>query len=181
MSDPEAELKPLFIQALNGDKPAYRRFLTTVTPYMRRFIRTRWPTLNDSEDRLQEILLAIHYQRHTYDVRLPLTAWLYGIAKYKLIDAHRRLNREQQRHQSLETLAEPLFAAEDHETLAAQRDVEVLLNQLPLSQRRVLMAVKLQGQTAIEAAQHLGISVAMVKVTVHRGLKNLTRLLRGSL
>ena len=31
----------------------------------------------------QETLLAIHNRRHTHRSDLPLTAWVYGIARYK--------------------------------------------------------------------------------------------------
>jgi RNA polymerase sigma-70 factor, ECF subfamily len=41
---------------------------------------------------VQEALLAIHTQRHTYDPAEPLTPWVYAIARYKLID-HLRRNR----------------------------------------------------------------------------------------
>ena len=39
---------------------------------------------------MQETLLAVHNQRHTYDAGQPLTAWVHAIAKYKLVDLLRR-------------------------------------------------------------------------------------------
>jgi RNA polymerase sigma-70 factor (ECF subfamily) len=39
---------------------------------------------------VQETLLAIHNQRHTYDAGQPLTAWVHAIARYKLVDLLRR-------------------------------------------------------------------------------------------
>ena len=35
---------------------------------------------------MQETLLAVHNQRHTYDPALPVTAWVHAIARYKLVD-----------------------------------------------------------------------------------------------
>ena len=43
-----------------------------------------------AEDAVQETLIAIHARRATYDPALPFTAWVYGIARYKLIDEYRR-------------------------------------------------------------------------------------------
>ena len=39
---------------------------------------------------VQEVLLAVHNQRHTYDMGQPLTAWIHAIARYKMIDLFRR-------------------------------------------------------------------------------------------
>jgi RNA polymerase sigma-70 factor (ECF subfamily) len=35
---------------------------------------------------VQESLLAVHNQRHTYNPALPLSAWVQAIARYKLVD-----------------------------------------------------------------------------------------------
>ena len=42
---------------------------------------------------MQETLLAVHNQRHTYDAGQPLTAWVHAIARYKLVDLLRRRAR----------------------------------------------------------------------------------------
>jgi hypothetical protein len=48
-------------------------------------LRRRLASLpDDVEDLLQELLLAIHIQRHTYDSTQPLTPWVQAIARYKL-------------------------------------------------------------------------------------------------
>jgi RNA polymerase sigma-70 factor (ECF subfamily) len=39
---------------------------------------------DDIEDLVQETLLAVHNQRHTYDPGQPLTAWVHAIARYKM-------------------------------------------------------------------------------------------------
>ena len=51
-----------------------------------------WLTRNaaDAEDLVQETLIAMHSRRATYEPSQPLTAWVYGIARYKLIDEYRR-------------------------------------------------------------------------------------------
>ncbi|WP_298601013.1 sigma factor [uncultured Sphingorhabdus sp.] len=59
----------------------------------RRFDRLNRPA-NDAEDVVQEALLAIHNRRHTYEPDLPVTAWAYAIARYKLIDHLRANNHE---------------------------------------------------------------------------------------
>jgi RNA polymerase sigma-70 factor, ECF subfamily len=41
---------------------------------------------------VQEVLLAIHTKRHTYDPTELLTPWVHAIARYKLINHLRRHN-----------------------------------------------------------------------------------------
>ncbi|MFX8616441.1 sigma-70 family RNA polymerase sigma factor, partial [Acinetobacter baumannii] len=44
----------------------------------------------DAEDLVQDTLIALHRRRETYDPGQPLTAWVYAIARYRLIDHYRR-------------------------------------------------------------------------------------------
>lgn len=174
----ELRLHALFLQGLDGDAQAYRRFLQATTPYLRAFLRRRlgaWP--DQVEDLVQESLLAIHNQRLSYDSGLPVTAWIYAIARYKLIDWLRRYARQDSLHQPIDD-EEALFASADQEAGDAQRDVERLLATLPDKQRDAIVYTKLDGLSVREAAQKLNMSEASVKVSVHRGLKALAATLR---
>ena len=42
---------------------------------------------------MQDILLAVHLKRHTWDANAPFAPWLFAIARNKLIDALRRRGR----------------------------------------------------------------------------------------
>ena len=127
---------------------------------------------------MQESLLAVHNQRHTYDAGHPLTAWVHAIAKYKLIDLLRRRAKR-------DLLTGPLddelcFAsAADHEAADARRDLRKLLEQLPDRQRLPIVHMKLEGLSVAETARLTGMSAAAVKVGVHRGLKALAAIIRG--
>ena len=86
MSDSEDRLKSLLVEGLAGDTTAYRTFLKELSAHLRAFLRGRLTRLLDEvEDLVQETLLAVHNQRHTYDVSQLLTAWIHAIARYKLI------------------------------------------------------------------------------------------------
>lgn len=92
----EDRLRDLLLRGLAGEAPAYHAFLQELSAHLRAFLRKRLVRLPDEvEDLLQESLLAVHNQRHTYDADQPLTAWVYAIAKYKLVDLlRRRANRD---------------------------------------------------------------------------------------
>jgi RNA polymerase sigma-70 factor (ECF subfamily) len=44
----------------------------------------------DAEDLVQDVILAIHTRRHTYNPDELFTPWMHAIARYKLIDHLRR-------------------------------------------------------------------------------------------
>src|SRR4030088_2306922 len=83
--------------ALSGGGAAYNRLLNAVTPVLRaaarRGLMRAGQPVDQSEDVVQEILLAVHLKRHTWDVSAPFAPWLFAIARNKLIDALRRRGR----------------------------------------------------------------------------------------
>jgi len=168
------------VLGLAGDAAAYHRFLKELSAHLRAYFRKRlFQRPDDVEDLVQETLLAVHNQRHTYRPDQPLTAWVHAIARYKLIDLLRS-------SAGREALTEPLddelevFAASDTDAADAKRDLGKLLAGLPDRQRLPIMHVKLEGLSVVEAAQLTGMSESAIKIGVHRGLKALASQIRGS-
>ena len=175
----EEELRGHLLDGLSGDARAYHAFLQAIGDLLRVYFRRRLGSLPDEvEDLVQESLLAIHAKRQTYDPALPVTAWCYAIARYKLADLLRRRNRREQRTDSLgeDTAREP--CAPEHDEMAG-RDLDQLLAQLPARQQVAIRHMKLEGMSVAETAQRTGMSESAVKVGVHRGLKSLARLIQG--
>lgn len=178
MSEPETRLRTLMLAGMAGDQAAYHRFLQALSVLLRGFLRGKLMGLPDEvEDLVQETLLAVHNQRHTYDAGQPLTAWVHAIARYKLVDLFRRREGREQLHEELDEASE-LFAQSDTEARDAQRDLGRLLEQLPDKQRLPILHVKLEGLSVTETAQLTGLSESAVKIGVHRGLKALALLIR---
>ncbi|MCL7745454.1 sigma-70 family RNA polymerase sigma factor [Guyparkeria hydrothermalis] len=175
----EEELRGRLLDGLSGDSRAYHAFLQATSDLLRRYFRRRLGSLPDEvEDLVQESLLAIHDKRQTYDPALPVTAWLYAIARYKLADLLRRRKRREQRTDSLDQAAIREPRAPEHDEMAG-RDLEHLLSLLPKRQQLSIRHTKLEGLSVMETAQRTGMSESAVKVGVHRGLKTLARLIRG--
>jgi RNA polymerase sigma-70 factor (ECF subfamily) len=177
----EERLRTLFLSGLDGDAKAYQVFLQDLSSHLRAYFRRRLQSLPDEvEDLVQETLIAVHGQRHTYHRTLPLTAWVHAMARYKMIDLLRsRAAREVLNDPLDDELA--VFAASDTDAADARRDLDRLLARLPDGQRLPIVHMKLQGLSVIETAQVTGMSESAVKVGVHRGLKALTSLMRGHL
>ncbi|MBK7592113.1 MAG: sigma-70 family RNA polymerase sigma factor [Betaproteobacteria bacterium] len=175
----EERLRALLVRALAGDAGAYHVFLRDLGAHLRAFLRKRLARLPDEvEDLVQETLLAVHNQRHTYDESQPLTAWLHAIARYKLVDLLRRRARRDLLNDPLDDGNE-LLVASDTEAADARRDVAKLLDTLPDRQRRPIVHVKLEGLSVAETAKLTGMSESAVKVGIHRGLKALAARIRS--
>ncbi len=169
----------MLVRGLAGDGAAYRECLKQLGAHLRGFFRMRLARLPDEvEDLVQETLLAVHNQRHTYDSGQPLTAWVYAIARYKLVDLLRRRAGREMLNDPLDDGLE-VFAVSDHDAAEARRDLGRLLERLPDRQRLPIMHVKLEGLSVAETARATGMSEAAVKVGVHRGLKALAALIRS--
>jgi RNA polymerase sigma-70 factor, ECF subfamily len=180
LADSEKRLHELLVQGLGGDTAAYHAFLKALSAHLRAYFRKRlFQRPDDVEDLVQETLLAVHNQRHTYRTDQPLTAWVHAIARYKLVDLLRA-------RASREALTDPLddelelFAASDSDAAEAKKDLNTLLASLPDRQRLPILHVKLEGLSVVEAAQRTGMSESAIKIGVHRGLKALAARIRGT-
>ena len=178
MQEGELRLRGLLLKGLAGEELAYREFLKGLSAHLRAYFRRRLSSLPDEiEDLVQDTLLAIHNQRHTYREDLPVTAWAHAIARYKLIDLFRSRAVRENLHDPLDDDLE-LFASSDTDAADARHDVASLLEQLPANQRLPLIHTKLEGLSVAEAAQASGMSESAIKVGVHRGLKALAALMK---
>jgi RNA polymerase sigma-70 factor (ECF subfamily) len=176
----ERRLRELLVRALDGDAAAYRSFLEGLTAHLRAFLRRRLQQrIDDVEDIVQEVLLAVHNRRHTYRRGEPLTAWVHAIARYKAIDFLRAHGGRDVAFDALDDDL-PVFSASDQQAGEARRDLETLLKHLPDRQRLPIVHVKLEGLSVAEAARLTGMSQSAVKVGVHRGIKALAARVRGA-
>lgn len=174
MRHSEAELRALMAAGLDGDAAAHAALLRTLVPLMRSFFRRRMRGDEDIEDLVQETLIAIHTKRGTYDRDRPFTAWLYAVARYRLID-HLRRRRVSVPIEDVEAI---LATEGFEEALTARVDVDRLLSGLSTKQARAIRDTHLDGLSVAEAADGARIGRSDVKVSVHRGLKALAARLR---
>ena len=172
------EWSALMVRAQAGDASAYRRLLVGVTPYLRAIASRALRQSADVEDSVQDILLTIHTIRYTYDPARPFKPWLAGIARHRLIDRLRAQGRLAMREIQIEFEHEAFAASEREAGLAMDRDtLQAGLAGLPDRQREAITLMKLQEMSLAEASSRTGQSISALKVSVHRGLKALRRLL----
>lgn len=176
MRHSEEQLQGWMIGGLNGRSADHAALLRALVPLLRGFYR-RYSRGHDAdiEDLVQETLIAVHTRRGTYDIGRPFTAWLFAIARYKMVD-HFRRNR---RLTPIGDLEQELACEGFGDASDARMDVSDLLETLPPKQARMIYATRIQGMSISEAAEADGIGESDAKVSVHRGLKALMARIQG--
>jgi RNA polymerase sigma factor (sigma-70 family) len=166
--------------AISGDADAYRRFLVAVTPHLRAMARYRCRAAGaaegDAEDVVQEVLLAIHLKRGTWDPSRPIGPWIAAIVRNKLIDSLRRRGRHV--HVPIEDVIDTL-GAEDNSGNSSPGEIDALLGQLKVQQREIVKSISINGSSVRETADRLQMTEGAVRVALHRALKTLAAMYRG--
>jgi RNA polymerase sigma factor (sigma-70 family) len=168
--------------AQDGDSAAYLRLLNEVTPLLRRVVQRQRNFLqsSDVEDLVQEILLSLHAVRATYDPGRPFLPWLLAIARNRMADGARRHLRRAVNEVSVAEYPETFCDDQANTMDAGYGDPEALrqaIADLPRGQRLAVEMLKLREMSLKEAAAASGMSVAALKVAVHRGVNALRRMM----
>jgi RNA polymerase sigma-70 factor (ECF subfamily) len=179
LRDREDEWSGLMRSAISGDSAAYQRLLGAIAPVLRatarRGLARAGQPVDQAEDIVQDILLAVHLKRHTWDAKAPFAPWLFAIARNKLIDALRRRGRRV--FVNIDDFAEVIPGEAPEETVPA-REIAAHLEGLPARQRDVLQSIAVDSASIRETAAKLSMSEGAVRVALHRGLASLTAKLR---
>lgn len=173
--DPWAEL---LRTAIAGDDAAYARFLTAITPMLRGLVRAKGAGFDpaDREDIVQNILLAVHLKRGTWQPDQPLRPWLYAIARYKVVDAYRaRGKRVSLPIEDFEDLLPEPEGPDPHE----RQDALTTIARLDPRSADILRAAALEGESTAETGRRLNMSEGAVRVALHRALRRLAALRDG--
>ena len=167
----EEALKASMLKGLAGNAREHLELLRTIRPLLATFFGRRLGSEpGEVEDLVQEVLLAMHERRASYDRSRPFTPWLFAIARYKLIDHYRRFPR---RHEPIDRLEDILAAEGFQSSCEARLDVAALLRTLPEKQARAIRDTRLREMTAADAARAAGVGESAVKVSAHRGIRTL--------
>ncbi|RXH25202.1 RNA polymerase sigma factor [Bradyrhizobium nanningense] len=168
----------LMAHAQDGDRSAYQRLLREITPYLRSLAARRHRDPSDVEDAVQDILLTVHAIRHTFDPTRPFGPWLVTIANRRFIDRLRRQGRRRNRETPLmpehETFAEPQSNLEE---TPDRHELEKAIDKLPPMQRKAIRLLRLNEMSLKEASTASGMSIASLKINMHRAVKSLRKIL----
>jgi len=175
-------LGTLMQAAQGGDTQAYALLLKEITPRVRQIVRgqRRFLKIEDIEDLVQDILLSLHAVRATYDPRRPFMPWLMAITRHRLADAARRYTRRAAHEVQVENL--PVTFSDEGSNIDSDgyRDPQALrqaIEDLSPAQRAAIEMLKLREMSLKEAAAAKGTSIGALKVSVHRAMATLRKVL----
>jgi len=166
------------IVAQSGDAKIYSEVLQEISILARKIISARVNKKDDIEDIIQEILISVHKSRHTYDGARPFKPWVRAIISFRLNDYFRKYYKTADKeYVDYDSVSEQLFEPSSQENVTFNGYDRELINKalanLPEKQRNIVKLMKIEGYTAKEVADQLGMSISAVKVSAHRSYKKL--------
>jgi RNA polymerase sigma-70 factor (ECF subfamily) len=167
----------LVAQAQAGDRAALETLLAAEQARIYRYTLRMCGHSADAADVLQETLLTVARSIQEFRGEANLSTWLYSIAQSFCSKKRRRPKHAPQQLASLETDAphEANRLVDDSDTpedTTAQHELRTALDRaiatLEPMYREVLLLRDVEGLTAPEVGEVLGLSVAAVKTRLHR-------------
>jgi RNA polymerase sigma factor (sigma-70 family) len=156
-----------------GDKPAFAEVFDRFAHRVRAFLR---PMVHDpalAEDLTQTTFLSIVRSRDRYLIGSPVAPWIFTIAANAARDALRRRRIEQK----FAPEAEEAVVHSEPADHGLRRQLESALQELPVSQREVVVLHKVQGLSFEQVAAAIGITSTAARIRAHRGYVKLRSLL----
>ena len=162
-----------------GDRVAYEALLLGLGHVVTLYVRRRIGAAHWVDDVAQDVLLALHNARHTWNPARPFAPWFYAVLQNRMIDAIRRHKRTAAWEEPMDVTPSVVWPATAESETIARSDLADAMRQLSPAQRLVIERLKLDDMSVKEVARETGMSEANVKVTAHRGYVALRRLLSG--
>jgi RNA polymerase sigma-70 factor (ECF subfamily) len=172
----ESDLPALMMGYQQGDPGAVDELVHRISPSLGRYFDTANSSGADAEDLLQECWFRIHKARHTYRPTEPLLPWVFAIARHTRLDGYRKRRRRESRETLVATLPE-VAAQSAPETSTSVPDLTRLLEQLPESQREVIVMLKFSEMSLEEVARATSSTVGSIKQKAHRAYAKLRQIL----
>jgi RNA polymerase sigma-70 factor (ECF subfamily) len=184
-TDPSREFPEVLVAgAARGDERARDELLALIHPLALRYCRAKLgrqeSLLCSADDVAQDVCVAVLGALRSYQPSgLSFRAFVLGIAAHKVVDAFRACGRD--RTEPMAEVPDGSVRTDSPEdlVLAAERTerLRALSAHLTPRQREVLVLRVAVGLSAEEAAQTVGSTTGAVRVTQHRALARLRRLI----
>ena len=162
-----------------GRPEAVRELYDRYSPLVYTIARRSLGSVADAEDVTQQVFVAAWRGRAGFDpVRAPLQAWLIGITRNTVADAHARRARELRvADAATRTVEEVTPPADDPTRVVEQVVVADALGDLGEPQGEIMRLAFFDELTHVEIAERVGLPLGTVKSHIRRSLGRLrTRL-----
>ena len=165
-------------RAQEYDEPAVEALYQKYYPKIYNYAFMQMGDAQASEDLASDVMLKMIESMHKYTFRgLPFGAWVFRIARNRLIDLHRRRRRRGEVDLS-GTLSSALASPQVLAERALERgQIQIALKHLTDEQRQVIVLKFIQGFDNRSIGKIMGRSEGAIKSLQHRALGALRRLL----
>lgn len=163
----------------SGDKSAVQECLKLYGGLVWSLARRMSPNTDEAEDAVQEIFIDIWKNASRFDAeQASETTFIALIARRRLIDRLRKINRQPATDSLEDILIEPSGAsAQQMQTSVEAQEAAEAMKQLRPEQQRVLSLSIFQGLTHQEISNLTGMPIGTVKTHARRGLMQIREIL----
>lgn len=171
------------LRAALADDDAFASWYRRTVPRVFAYLMSRCGGDRDLAEELTQLtFIAAVEQRWGFDGRSEGVTWLCGIARHKLADHFRALERAERRQMRIQVRQIELEQAPDGEPEMEERTlIAEAFRSLPPSQRAMLAFVAQDGLSVAEAGRLLGRSPRAATSLLHRARESFRRAYRGEL
>ncbi|HYF05543.1 MAG TPA: RNA polymerase sigma factor [Patescibacteria group bacterium] len=177
MADNLPELEKIAKAAKNGDIDSFSDLYTATFERIYKFVYFRVGHKETAEDIAEDVFINAYSSIHKLEQPKIVLAWLYQIAKNKIIDHYRSKKSIDDLTVVEDSLRYSVAPVEIPESDFEQKRLMEALKQLPHEQREVLTLKFFEDLDFDEIAAIIGKSNGNVRVIQHRGIQKLTKLL----
>ncbi|HMW07081.1 MAG TPA: sigma-70 family RNA polymerase sigma factor [Leptospiraceae bacterium] len=174
-------LNQLMQEAQFGNSKSYYTLLNKIKTILEKYLSRRIYSHEDREDVLQDILIAIHYSKHTYLPNRPFYPWMYAIAKNVLSKYYKKIQKLKDISFDMDILetqsTDPIL--EESDSAELMKNIHSAIEELPTRQRQILYMMKFDKMSIKEIALKLKLSEGNVKVIAHRSYQRIRKRLKN--
>lgn len=128
-------------------------------------------------DITQDVLIAFHQTHQTFNTSQPFLPWINSIIRHKAIDFIRRKDfRVQMSSLDIEDLKDTWANQLENDTVE-YKELIGFINTLSSKQSQILKLSKVQGLSNEEISAELKMTESNVKVSIHRAVKLLKKII----
>lgn len=126
-----------------------------------------------SEDLIQNVFVRIMKYRSSYNPNMKFKTWIYQLSRNQFHDYYRKEVEKRNDFSDVTTMPDQDLRSDDGFDQEQRDQLEVAMQKLSVEKRELLVMSKMQGMHYEDIAEIKEITIANVKVQVHRALKEL--------
>ena len=163
----------------NGDADAFASLYAPFAGRLRSYFLSRCRDSTLADDLLQDTFMQIHKWRCRYRPGLPVTPWVYGIARNVYLMKRRSTGRRIRFEDALQAAGGETHGPDALDAIVTADQMRRGLRRLPLDQRHAVVMHFVYGWSFKDISAQLGIRVNAAKTRGFRGRKKLREFLAG--